>query len=232
MAAWSPRRALSATSATAGLVVIGASAGGVSALLKLSSALPAQFPAPILVVLHIGANPSVLPMLLSAHGNNRAVHAEDGQVLEKATVYVAPPDHHMLVHDGRIRLSRGAKEHHTRPAIDPLFRSAALARGPGAVGVVLTGRLDDGTAGLKAIKKRGGVALVQDPAEAEHPGMPRSALQTVAVDHCLPLEGIAAQLERLVAPPAAQATAAASAAPDPAYEIAVFDGEGDRWRPL
>ena len=227
MATSSPRRTPSATPAAEGLVVIGASAGGVSALLKLSSALPEQFPAPILVVLHIGANTSVLPMLLSAHGNNRAVHAEDGQPLEKATIYVAPPDHHMLVQDGRIRLSRGPKEHHTRPAVDPLFRSAALAAGPRVVGVVLTGRLDDGTAGLSAIKQCGGIAVVQDPAEAEHPGMPRSALQSVAVDHCLPLEGIAAQLQRLVTSLPAPVEAAVPPVPGLTHEVAVFDGEGD-----
>ena len=227
MAASPLSRAPAATSAHPELVVVGASAGGVAALLKLSSALPAPFPAPILVVLHIGANTSVLPMLLSAHGNNRAVHAQDGQALEKGTIYVAPPDHHMLVHDGRIRLNRGPKEHHTRPAIDPLFRSAALAHGPHVVGVVLTGRLDDGTAGLKAIKQCGGVTVVQDPAEAEHPGMPRSALQTVAVDHCLPLEGIAAHLHRLVTASAPPVKASTPAAADLAHEVAVFDGQGD-----
>jgi two-component system chemotaxis response regulator CheB len=128
------------------LVVIGGSAGGVSALLALSAGLPRGFRAPVLIVLHIGANQSVLPSLLSAHGNNPAVHAKDGQTLQDGILYVAPPDQHMLVDDGRIRLSHGSKEHHTRPAIDPLFKSAALAHGRAVIGVVLTGWLDDGAA--------------------------------------------------------------------------------------
>lgn len=184
------------------LVVIGASAGGVSALLELCGALPPNLPAAVLIVLHIGTNPSVLPMLLASRGHNRAVHAEDGQAIETGTLYVAPPDHHLLVKDGALRLSRGAKEHHTRPAIDPLFRSAALEFGPRTIGVVLTGRLDDGTAGLVAIKECGGVAVVQDPADAEHPTMPQSALQSVAVDRVVPLAAMAQTLLQLIEEPA------------------------------
>jgi two-component system chemotaxis response regulator CheB len=184
------------------LVVIGASAGGVSALLELCAALPSKLPAAVLIVLHVGTNPSVLPMLLSARGHNRAVHAEDGQTIETGTLYVAPPDHHMLVKDGAIRLTRGAKEHHTRPAIDPLFRSTALAFGPRVIGVVLTGRLDDGTAGLVAIKRCGGVAVVQDPADAEHPTMPQSAIQSVDVDRVVPLARMGETLMQLIEEPA------------------------------
>ena len=183
------------------LVVIGGSAGGVSALLALSAGLPRGFRAPVLIVLHIGANQSVLPSLLSAHGNNPAVHAKDGQTLQDGILYVAPPDQHMLVDDGRIRLSHGSKEHHTRPAIDPLFKSAALAHGRAVIGVVLTGWLDDGAAGLQAIKDFGGLAVVQDPADAEQPGMPKSALRSVHVDHCVPLSELAATLVRLVDEP-------------------------------
>jgi len=208
------------------VIVIGASAGGVAALLALCAALPAGFKAPVLIVLHIGANTSVLPSLLVAHGNNPAVHAEDGQRLDNGTLYVAPPDYHMLVEGETIRLSRGPKEHHTRPAIDPLFRSAALAAGPAAIGVVLTGRLDDGTAGLQAIKACGGVAIVQDPADAEFPGMPASVLQAVGVDHCVPLAELASTLVGLVNQPMA-----AEAPPPPArerleVEMEVFRGEG------
>ena len=209
------------------VVVVGASAGGVKALLTLSSTLPKGFPAPVLVVLHIGANTSVLPSLLATHGNNPAVHAEDGQSLQNGTLYVAPPDHHMLVEDGVVRLSRGPKEHHTRPAIDPLFRSAALARGPRTIGVVLTGRLDDGTAGLQAIKDCGGVAVVQDPADAEVADMPNSALRSVAVDHCVPLAQMAATLVALVGRPMP-----ADTPPQPErqqqleVEMDVFRGEG------
>ena len=209
------------------VVTVGASAGGVAALLTLCAALPAELAAPILVVLHIGANPSVLPMLLSTHGNNRAVHARDGQVLEKGTIYVAPPDHHMLVEDGALRLTRGPKEHHTRPAIDPLFRSAARAYGSRTIGVVLSGRLDDGTAGLRAIKDCGGVALVQDPDEAEHPSMPQSALRAIAVDGCLPLMALADELRRRVESLAPVAPPVPDALKRLTHELAVFKGEGD-----
>ena len=183
------------------LIVVGASAGGVSALLALCAQLPADLPAAVLIVLHIGTHTSVLPALLTSRGNDRAVHAEHGQRIEPGTLYLAPPDHHMLVEDGRIRLTRGPKEHHTRPAIDPLFRTAALDYGPRTIGVVLTGRLDDGTAGLQAIKDRGGLAVVQDPADAEHPSMPRSALQSVRVDGCVPLAELGQTLARWLQAP-------------------------------
>jgi chemotaxis response regulator CheB len=133
---------------------IGASIGGVEAVTLLASALPAKFPAIVFVTLHIGTNPSVLPELLRLRGRNPAKHAVDGETPQPGTIYVAPPDHHLIVEDGRIRLHRGPKENHCRPAIDPMFRSLALAFGPRAIGVVLTGFLDDGTAGLKAITAR------------------------------------------------------------------------------
>lgn len=183
------------------IIVVGASAGGVAALLTLASTLPRDMPAAVLIVLHIGTHRGVLPTLLATRGGHRAVHAEDGQPIEPGTLYVAPPDHHMLVEPGVIRLTRGPKEHHTRPAVDPLFRTAALAYGPRVIGVVLTGRLDDGTAGLQAIKDCGGVAVVQDPAEAEHRSMPLSALQSVAVDRCVPLASMAQTLLQLVGEP-------------------------------
>jgi two-component system chemotaxis response regulator CheB len=208
------------------LVVVGASAGGVAALLELSASLPHNLPAPVLVVLHIGANPSVLPSLLSAHGHNRAVHAQEGQRLEDGVLYVAPPDHHMLVEDGRIRLSHGPKEHNTRPAIDPLFRSAALAHGRGVIGVLLTGELDDGTAGLKAIKDCGGLAIVQDPADAEHPSMPASALRTVAVDRCVPLSELGATLVRMLDEPVPAEQPAAAERDRLEREMTVFRGAG------
>jgi two-component system chemotaxis response regulator CheB len=130
-----------------------------------------------------------------------AAHARDGETLAFGRIYVAPPDHHMLVMDMTIRLSRGAREHHTRPAVDPLFRSAALAHGSDVVGVVLTGHLDDGTVGLQEIKKHGGIAVVQDPEEAAAPSMPRSALRYVEVDHCVPLPLMPMLLASLVAAP-------------------------------
>jgi two-component system chemotaxis response regulator CheB len=184
------------------VVVIGASAGGIHALLELSAALPPSFPAPVCIVQHVGSNPSLLPELLRFRGPNHAMHAEDGQRLTTGTLHVAPPDCHMLLQDSHVRLRHGPKENHARPAVDPLFRSAAASFGPRAIGVVLTGQMDDGTAGLKAIKDCGGTAIVQDPATAAEPEMPRSALENVAVDHCLPLAGIASLLQRLVERPA------------------------------
>lgn len=172
------------------VIVIGASAGGVNAILELAPALPRDFPAPILFVQHIGAHRSELWKLVSARGPNTAVTASDGDVPRPGTIYIAPSDQHMLLDGPVIRLSRGPKENHARPAIDPLFRSAALAYGPHAIGVVLTGMLDDGSAGLRAIKDCGGTAVVQDPADAHAPSMPRSALACVDADHVVPLAAL------------------------------------------
>lgn len=165
------------------IVVIGASVGGVTALLQLASTLPPQFPAAVFIVLHVGAHASQLPILLSARGPNPAIHPSSGAPIVSGTLYVAPPDFHMLVERNQICLVSGPKEHHTRPAVDPLFRSAALAFGPRVIGIVLTGRFNDGTAGLQAIKQCGGLAMVQDPDEAEEPSMPASALKHVKVDY-------------------------------------------------
>ena len=189
------------------LVVIGASAGAVPVLLELAKRLPADFPAAVLVVLHVGAHRSVLPDLLKGCGALPARHAVDGQALQAGTIEIAPPDQHMLVEGARIRLQHGPKEHHARPAIDPLFRSAAQAQGPDVIGVLLSGCLDDGTAGLRAIKQRGGRVVVQDPDDAEHPEMPRSALAHVDVDCCVPGPELADTLVRLVARPRAVPTA-------------------------
>jgi two-component system chemotaxis response regulator CheB len=180
------------------IVVIGASLGGIQALRQLVTNFPAQFPASVLVVQHIGANPSTLPALLSSAGSNAASHARDGEPLRQGHIVVAPPDHHLLISGGKLKLSRGPKEHFSRPAVDTLFRSAAIECGPRIVGVVLTGTLDDGTAGLQAIKQCGGIAVVQDPASAFAASMPASALRYVDVDYCLPLEQIAATLLALV----------------------------------
>lgn len=188
---------------SARLVVIGASAGGVRALLEIGAALPRFFAAPVCIVQHIGGHASILPELLRHRGPNPALHAQDGQRLAPGTLYLAPPDRHLLVQGEVLRLRHGPKENHARPSIDPLFRSAALSWGPRVIGVVLTGQMDDGTAGLKAIKDCGGIAVVQDPAGAAEPAMPRSALAHVAVDHCVPLAGIAPLLLRLVQPRAA-----------------------------
>jgi two-component system chemotaxis response regulator CheB len=190
------------------LVVIGASAGGVAGLRSVVSQLPEKFPAAVLIVLHTGAHRSSLAQILDATGPNEARMATDGDQLEPGLILTAVPDHHLLVRDGAIHLTRGPREHHTRPAIDPLFRSAALWAGPRAIGVLLSGSNGDGTAGLQAIKACGGTAIVQDPAQAQEPAMPRSALDTVSIDHCLPVEQIAPTLVELAGRPA-------SAAPPP-----------------
>ena len=181
------------------VVVVGASAGGVAALRRLAAGLPAGFQAPVLVVLHVGAHRSELPALLSAAGPLPAKHANDGEIARSGQIYIAPPDHHMMIVAGRIRLTRGPRENFARPAIDPLFRSAAEGFGPGAVGVILTGKLNDGTVGLFEIKRRGGIAIAQDPNEAAYPDMPMSAATHVALDYCVPLEEIPKLLVELVA---------------------------------
>jgi two-component system, chemotaxis family, protein-glutamate methylesterase/glutaminase len=183
------------------LVAIGASLGGVEALITLVAGLPKDFPAYVAVVQHIGFQRSVLPELLSRAGPLKASHPRDRERLRLGKIYVAPPDQHLLVTPDSVRLSRGPRENHTRPAIDPLFRTAALHWGRSAIGVVLTGELDDGTAGLAAIKACGGCTVVQDPQEAVAPSMPSSALANVEVDHCVLLPVIAPLLSRLVAPP-------------------------------
>ena len=181
------------------IVVIGASAGGVQAIHMLVANLPADLDAALFVVLHIGAHKSELPLLLNQWGKLRSCHPANGEPIRRGHVYVAPPDHHMVIEPGVIRLTRGPRENWARPAVDPLFRSAAQAYGAGVIGIILTGGLNDGTAGLFEIKQRGGTTVVQDPADAASPGMPQSALQHVAVDHCLPVRAIPALIERLVA---------------------------------
>src|SRR5262245_2421962 len=173
------------------IIVIGASAGGVEALQELARGLPSNLPAAVFIVLHIpSAGPSLLPKILNTSGPLRARHAVNGESIERGRIYVAPPDHHLLVERERMRVVRGPKENRARPAADPLFRSAAHAYGTRVVGVVLSGLLDDGTAGLADIKRRGGLTVAQDPEEALYPGMPRSAVENVALDHCLPVAGI------------------------------------------
>lgn len=177
------------------IIVIGASAGGIPALSLLISGLPANLNAAVFVVLHVGTS-SHLPEILSRVSRLPVAHAVDGEPIRPGTVYVAPPDVHLILDGGCVRLVRGPKENFTRPAIDPLFRSAALAFGPRVVGVVLTGLLRDGTAGLLAIKDRGGIAIVQDPREELAPSMPESAIARVAVDHCCSVGAMAALLVR------------------------------------
>ncbi|HEX7238320.1 MAG TPA: chemotaxis protein CheB [Gammaproteobacteria bacterium] len=199
------------------VIVVGASAGGIRALKEVLAGLPRDLPAATLAVVHIPPYAtSALPVILSGAGPLPAKSAEDGERPRKGTVYVAPPDRHLLVEGGRLRLTRGPRENRVRPCVDALFRSAAVEFGPRVVGVVLSGTLDDGTAGLWAVKDRGGAAVVQQPSEAEYPDMPRSALEHVAVDHVLAVAQIGPKVaalvrERAAAPsavPAAMATEA------------------------
>jgi two-component system, chemotaxis family, protein-glutamate methylesterase/glutaminase len=184
------------------LVVIGASAGGVEALRQLVACLPPDFPAPIVVVLHLPAGgTSVLPSILDRVGPLPALPVKNGEELRPGTIYVAVPDCHVEIEDGRLRLAGGPRENGHRPAIDPLFRSAAHTHREHTIGVVLSGALDDGTLGLRAIKAHGGLTIVQDPESALHPGMPTSAIRYVAPDRVLPPEGIAAALSQFAAPP-------------------------------
>ncbi len=169
------------------LIVVGTSTGGVQALRTLVAGLPADLPAALLVVMHIDGHASYLPEILARHSHLPVRHARDGETIE-AGVYVAPPDCHLLVHGDQLRLVHGPKEHFTRPAVDPLFRSAASEHGRRVIGVVLTGNLNDGTLGLRHIKQCGGMTVVQDPQDAEAPGMPMSAWRNVDVDSCVPLE--------------------------------------------
>ncbi|HEU0014441.1 MAG TPA: chemotaxis protein CheB [Longimicrobium sp.] len=180
------------------IVVIGASAGGVEALAALAAGLPEHLPAAVFVVVHFPSfSQSVLPRILSRAGPLPAAHAEDGEEIHPGRIYVAPPDRHLLVRRGRVRVVRGPSENGHRPAVDPLFRTAARAYGPRVVGVVLTGNLDDGTAGLVAVKRQGGVSVVQHPDDALYDGMPTSALRGAPVDHVLPVSEIASLLVRL-----------------------------------
>ena len=184
------------------IVVVGASAGGVEALMQLAYGLPPDLAASVFVVLHIAPDSaSALPEILSRAGRLPAVHPADGQRIEPVRIYVAPPDRHLLLVGPRIHVVRGPRENGHRPAVDPLFRTAARSFGPRVVGVILSGTLDDGTAGLAAIKMRGGVAIVQDPDEALFQGMPRSAIDNVAVDHVLPVNEIAPRIAQLVQEP-------------------------------
>lgn len=181
------------------IVVVGASSGGVEALMRLVADLPADLPAALFVVVHFPPMaPSILPKILDRSGPLEAVECEDGTLVRPGCIYVACPDRHLLVEEGRVRLTQGPKENRHRPAVDTLFRSAAVAYGPRVTGVVLTGALDDGTAGIVAIKRRGGVAVVQDPDDALFPGMPQSVLERTKVDYCIPLLEIPTLLARVV----------------------------------
>ncbi len=197
------------------LIVVGASAGGVQALQRLVADLPPELPAAVLVVLHMmQTGTSVLDNILARAGQLPATQARDGERPERGHVYVAPPNAHLLLRGPYLQLSGGPRENGHRPAIDPLFRSAARARGPRAIGVVLTGTLDDGTDGLRLIKERGGATVVQDPADALYEEMPRSAVEHVEPDAVVPLAAMAGTLAGMLDEPLDASLTAPAADPD------------------
>ncbi|MFL5928316.1 MAG: chemotaxis protein CheB [Gaiellaceae bacterium] len=207
------------------IVVVGASAGGVEALLRFARACPADFPIPILVVLHVPATgPSVLPLILGRAGPLQAVHAEDGMETNGGGLYIAPPDRHLRINGNRMYLDPGPRENGHRPAIDPLFRSAADSHGRRAAGVVLSGTLDDGTVGLYCIKEAGGATLAQDPSDAVYPAMPANAIAYAKPDYVLPVEELVDTLVRLASGVGGRATTRVAVtndqAPDPSAEQA------------
>ncbi|MGN6666551.1 MAG: chemotaxis protein CheB [Trinickia sp.] len=178
-------------------IVVGASAGGVDSLAAIAAALPERLPAAVFVVLHVGTHPSILPEMLRNAGRLPAHHARDGERIVKGNIYVAPPNLHMLVEGDVVRTVRGPKENFARPAIDPLFRSAAVSRGPRVIAAVLTGHLDDGTAGLAAVRACGGLAMVEDPQHAHAPDMPRNAMKGTPPDYVLPIGTLASTIGAL-----------------------------------
>jgi two-component system chemotaxis response regulator CheB len=205
------------------VILLGASAGGVHALQRVVRGLPVDLPAAVFVVLHIAPyGKSALPSILSRAGCLPALHPRDEEPVQDGRIYVAPPDHHLIIEDGKVRLSHGPSENAQRPAVDVLFRSAAQSCGRRAIAVVLTGNLDDGTAGLSVVKRHGGVTIVQDPADADYPSMPASALYNVDVDHVAPLADIPGLLVDLCSQPLADLD------PDPGPEGRDMKDENDR----
>ena len=180
------------------VIVIGASAGGVEALRTLVYGLPPSFAAAVVIVLHLARSaPSALPAILGRATDLPVTTAQDGDALRPGHIYVAPVDYHVLLLNGRIRLSRGPSENGHRPAVDPLFRSAALSFGSRVIGVVLSGSRDDGASGMAAIARRGGATIVQDPDDALHSSMPLAAMAATPVDHVLPVAKMGALLSEL-----------------------------------
>ena len=187
---------------TRDITVIGASAGGLPALREIFRALPADYPAAIFVVMHLAPeSPPVLHQILDRAGPIPVRLARHGDPIRRGQALVAPPDHHLVLERDAVLVSHGPRENRHRPSIDVLFRSAAVAFASRVCGVVLSGMLDDGSAGLWAIKRRDGLAVVQDPADAEYPDMPRNAIETVQVDHVLPLREIPGRLVAVAGEP-------------------------------
>jgi two-component system chemotaxis response regulator CheB len=186
------------------VVVVGASAGGVEALRALAGGLPPDYPGAVLMVLHVPREgPTALPAILSRSGPLPAALAVDGEELRGRRIYIAPNDRHLLIVDGHLRLTRGPTENGHRPAVDPLFRSVARAYGNRVIGVVLSGARDDGAAGLALIAAQGGTTVVQDPADALYPSMPRAAIEHVRPDHVVPAAKLGDLIGEITAGPLA-----------------------------
>lgn len=180
------------------VIVIGASMGGVEGLKTLFAQLPPDLPAGVCTVLHIAPSSDSLAATLGRDSTLPVLTPRDGEPFNQGVIYVAPPDKHLLVKEGYLRVFRGPRENRSRPAIDPLFRSAGVAYGSRTIGVVLTGLQDDGSSGLAAVKRCGGVGIVQDPSDAAFPEMPLSALGATEVDYCPPLSELPELLDQLV----------------------------------
>ncbi|MDR5835513.1 chemotaxis protein CheB [Caballeronia sp. LZ034LL] len=200
------------------IVVIGASRGGFQGLKVLISQLPADLPAALFIVLHIGRHASVLPELMTTWGRMPARYAIHGGVIERGTVHVAPPDRHLVLSDGRMWLNDGAKENFARPAADPLFRSAAMEYGPRVIGVVMSGDLDDGAAGLANIRAQHGFAIVQDPDDCEAASMPRAALSSCGADMLCTEQELSACIQQAVKEGASGRTSRNAQMNNPVYE--------------
>jgi two-component system chemotaxis response regulator CheB len=178
------------------IIVIAASAGGVGALMELVKSLPLNFNATIFVVLHTpAASPSYLPQILSNQGLIEACHPRDGEKIKTRRIYIAPPDHHLLLDDDTILVRKGPKENRFRPSADALFRSAAYTYGARVIGVVLSGLLNDGTSGLWSVKQKGGVTMVQE--DPQYMSMPQNAAENVEVDYTVPISQMGLLLTRL-----------------------------------
>jgi two-component system chemotaxis response regulator CheB len=181
------------------IIVIGGSAGSIGPLERILSSLPADLPAAVFVVLHVAPYQGTgILEHLARHASMRWSVAKDGATFGHGEIMFAPPDHHLIVKEGDVRVARSPRENLWRPSIDVLFRSAAVAHGSRVTGVILSGALDDGSAGLVAVKRCGGVAIVQSPQEAEVPSMPESAIANAPVDHVLSVDAIVPALERLM----------------------------------
>lgn len=181
-----------------GVVAVGASAGGIEALSELAAGMPPDFPFPVMIVIHMSPGaPSLLAQIINRSGPLPAVAAVDGAALEGGRIYAAVPNRHLLARDHRVALSDGPWESGRRPGIDALFRSVALDYGPRAIGVLMSGLLDDGVAGLRAIKAKGGVAVVQEPSDALFPDLPRNAIKAGLADHTAAAKQLGSLLGRL-----------------------------------